>query len=161
LCSGTKLGGVSKEHFSDHVNEFVSQASAKGENALCDGYAPFCKHIFLPNFLPGVKVGAVEITDGNHFAIRAYSIDETMKLSKELPDSDPIVRAMAELLGPIMEVATTACLVIVTADPNFPPSSPPESNLVLRMGAVPESSTPSTPESDSPPVLGGSAVTAL
>lgn len=29
---------------------------------LVDGYAPFCKHIFVPNFV-GAQTGAVKITD--------------------------------------------------------------------------------------------------
>lgn len=29
---------------------------------LAEGYAPFCKHVFVPNFIEGTKVGAVAIT---------------------------------------------------------------------------------------------------
>jgi hypothetical protein len=29
-----------------------------------DGYAPFCKHVFVPNFV-GARVGALTITDEN------------------------------------------------------------------------------------------------
>ena len=32
--------------------------------ALVPGYAPFCKHIFVPNFV-GAKLGALPITDSN------------------------------------------------------------------------------------------------
>lgn len=37
---------------------------------LRDGYAPFCKHIFVPNFV-GARVGALEITDANRGSLRS------------------------------------------------------------------------------------------
>lgn len=37
---------------------------------LVDGYAPFCKHIFVPNFV-GAKLGALEITDTNRHLVRS------------------------------------------------------------------------------------------
>jgi hypothetical protein len=37
----------------------------KGQAALADGYAPFCKHIFVPCFLEGAFAEAVPITDEN------------------------------------------------------------------------------------------------
>lgn len=35
-----------------------------------DGYAPFCKHVFVPNFV-GAKLGALEITDANRHLLRS------------------------------------------------------------------------------------------
>ena len=32
--------------------------------ALVPGYAPFCKHLFIPNFV-GARLGALRITDQN------------------------------------------------------------------------------------------------
>lgn len=42
----------------------IHEAHAAGAG-LVDGYAPFCKHVFVPNFIPGTKVGAIEITVGS------------------------------------------------------------------------------------------------
>jgi hypothetical protein len=36
---------------------------------LVDGYAPFCKHVFVPNFI-GAKVGSVPITVENQKLVR-------------------------------------------------------------------------------------------
>ena len=43
------------------VNELYWQNPA----ALQDGYAPFCKHLFVPCFLEGARAEAVPITDDN------------------------------------------------------------------------------------------------
>ena len=49
----------------------VHDAHASGEAPLVDGYAPFCKHVFVRNFVPGTKVGAVEITPDNEHLLRS------------------------------------------------------------------------------------------
>jgi hypothetical protein len=46
--------------FEQKVNEFY----ATGAHPLVDGYAPFCKHLFIPNFA-AVKCGYAKITDLN------------------------------------------------------------------------------------------------
>lgn len=46
----------SKEDFTKKVNAFYSKDKLK------DGYAPFCKHIFMPNFVPGLKSRTLPIT---------------------------------------------------------------------------------------------------
>ena len=38
-------------------------------NKLIDGYAPFCKHIFVPNFT-GAKLGSLSITQQNKHLLR-------------------------------------------------------------------------------------------
>ena len=50
---------------------------------LVDGYAPFCKHVFVPNFLgPGVKVGAIPITPENEHLLRSgYSARSDAELA--------------------------------------------------------------------------------
>lgn len=55
---GTKIV-FDKREFIDRVQ----QAHDSGAG-LVDGYAPFCKHVFVPSFV-GAKVGALEITDDN------------------------------------------------------------------------------------------------
>jgi hypothetical protein len=55
---GTKIS-CDKAEFVARIHEAHKQGAP-----LVDGYAPFCKHIFVPNFV-GAKLGALEITDAN------------------------------------------------------------------------------------------------
>lgn len=52
--------------FEQKVNEFY----ASGSYPLVDGYAPFCKHIFIPNFA-GVKCGYAIKTDTNRNFVKS------------------------------------------------------------------------------------------
>lgn len=45
-----------KEKFLEKVNELVTS-----QKQLVEGYAPFCKHIFLPNFVSGLKPGYLPV----------------------------------------------------------------------------------------------------
>lgn len=64
--------------FTDKVNEAVRSGSSE----LKEGYAPFCKHIFVPNFVPNVKCGYAEITPENESKLKvAYEA----RNSNELP----------------------------------------------------------------------------
>ena len=51
-------------------------------SALKDGYAPFCKHLFIPNFLDDVVCSYVEITPENEMHLRSGYEART---EKELP----------------------------------------------------------------------------
>lgn len=59
-----------------HKAEFVEQVHAfysSGTTPLVDGYAPFCKHIFVPNFVCA-KLNTLEITDENrHLLSTGYT----------------------------------------------------------------------------------------
>ena len=48
---------MDKEEFLKNVNELY-----KSESMLVDGYAPFCKHLFVPNFVKGLKSCHIQIT---------------------------------------------------------------------------------------------------
>ena len=48
---------LSKEDFTKKVNELY-----KSESQLVDGYAPFCKHLFVENFVKDLKSSHIEIT---------------------------------------------------------------------------------------------------
>ena len=53
--------------------EFLAKVHEQYERSggtLVDGYAPFCKHIFLPNFV-GARLGCLEITDANRAALQS------------------------------------------------------------------------------------------
>jgi len=58
---------MSEEEVEKRVNEIIN----KDPSALKDGYAPFCKHLFVENFLPGAKVEAVPITAENEHNLRS------------------------------------------------------------------------------------------
>lgn len=67
---------VSKEEFLKNVHDYFYQNGEK----LVEGYAPFCKHLFIPNFC-NVKQTSIEITDEN----------------KHLLESDYVARRVEEL----------------------------------------------------------------
>lgn len=48
----------------------LQEAHTKEGRPLVDGYAPFCKHIFVPNFT-GAPVGALPITDANRHLLQS------------------------------------------------------------------------------------------
>jgi hypothetical protein len=59
---GTKIC-FDKSEFVRRVHEYHAQGMP-----LVDGYAPFCKHVFVPNFV-GAKAGNVVISEDNKGAI--------------------------------------------------------------------------------------------
>lgn len=67
----------SKDEFVNKVNELFTSTSQ-----LRDGYAPFCKHIFISNFVKGYKPGYVQITPENEKLIKTKYEART---EKELP----------------------------------------------------------------------------
>ncbi|KAH9105007.1 hypothetical protein AeMF1_019046 [Aphanomyces euteiches] len=54
--AGTKIK-YDKKTFQDKINEYFES----GEYQLVDGYAPFCKHLFVPNFI-NTRISTVPIT---------------------------------------------------------------------------------------------------
>jgi len=61
--------------FESKVNAYFE---ANGEN-LIEGYAPFCKHVFMPNFVPGIKCGYVAKTPENKALIESCYESRTEK----------------------------------------------------------------------------------
>ena len=57
--TGTRIE-CDKAECEDKINAYFES----GEHPLVDGYAPFCKHIFIPNFV-GAKLNYLEITPEN------------------------------------------------------------------------------------------------
>ena len=49
---------MDKEEFTKKANDLY-----KSESQLVDGYAPFCKHLFVENFVKGLKSCHIEITE--------------------------------------------------------------------------------------------------
>ena len=65
--TGTKID-MDKPAFEAKINELYES----GAHPLVDGYAPFCKHVFVPNFLgDGIKVPYLEITPENEGKMRS------------------------------------------------------------------------------------------
>jgi hypothetical protein len=56
---------VDQEAFVQRVHELHKQGQP-----LVDGYAPFCKHIFIPNDT-GATAGALPITDDNRHLLQS------------------------------------------------------------------------------------------
>ncbi len=62
--AGTRIAH-DKRDFVERVHAFHAEGAQ-----LVDGYAPFCKHVFVPNFV-GATVGALAITDGNRHLVQS------------------------------------------------------------------------------------------
>merc|ERR1711971_1523288 len=66
----------------DRVNAFYAERLAVKEDPLQPGYAPFCKHLFVPNFIPDLPDTVLEITQANQGLLRSAYCART---EKELP----------------------------------------------------------------------------
>eukprot|EP00291_Cryptomonas_curvata_P025068 CAMPEP_0172156820 /NCGR_PEP_ID=MMETSP1050-20130122/3440_1 /TAXON_ID=233186 /ORGANISM="Cryptomonas curvata, Strain CCAP979/52" /LENGTH=200 /DNA_ID=CAMNT_0012825965 /DNA_START=181 /DNA_END=780 /DNA_ORIENTATION=+ len=75
---GLVIKGMSEDDLEAKVNELY-HANPSG---LKDGYAPFCKHLFVPCFLPDATVEAVPITPENRHLLRS---DYEARKPEELP----------------------------------------------------------------------------
>ena len=64
--------------FTAKVNEHYAKV---GEKGLVEGYAPFCKHIFVPNFVNNLPDSVLKITDANRSKLRC---DYKARTEKEL-----------------------------------------------------------------------------
>ncbi|MBY6121700.1 DUF3228 family protein [Mameliella alba] len=64
-ASGTLIEGISPEELTDRCNVAIA-----GGAALVEGYAPFCKHLFLENDTP-TRCGFAPITPENAHLLRS------------------------------------------------------------------------------------------
>lgn len=71
-----------KKEFEARVNAFYEERVAAGEYPLKPGYAPFCKHLFVPNFVPGLPDTVLAITEENVGKLRS---EYYARVEKELP----------------------------------------------------------------------------
>jgi hypothetical protein len=76
--SGTKISGSSKE-FLTRLDKIISQLNPAP--VLVDGYAPFCKHLFVENFT-GCLAGVVPITSNNRDLLKT---EYNARREEELP----------------------------------------------------------------------------
>ena len=56
---------------------------------LIDGYAPFCKHVFVPNFT-GAKLGALSIHENNKIYLQSG-------YSRRRPEELPVLSRLTQL----------------------------------------------------------------
>merc|ERR1712113_734476 len=69
-----------RQQFEDKINELYHN---KANNLqLQDGYAPFCKHLFVPNFVNDLKHSIIEITKENEKYLKC---DYVKRRAEELP----------------------------------------------------------------------------
>mmetsp|Transcript_101158 Transcript_101158/g.184648 ORF Transcript_101158/g.184648 Transcript_101158/m.184648 type:complete len:308 (+) Transcript_101158:82-1005(+) len=71
-----------KEEFAKRVNSYYLERVAAGEEPLQAGYAPFCKHIFVPNFVSGLLDGVLAINEDTKSYLKSEYVART---DKELP----------------------------------------------------------------------------
>lgn len=77
-----KAGSVYISMAQDEFTALCNQAYLEDPTALKPGYAPFCKHLFIPNFLDDAVCSYVEITPENEEHLRSGYEART---EKELP----------------------------------------------------------------------------
>ena len=70
---------IDKDEFTERINDFYLKVKDNG--GLKDGYAPFCKHLFIENFVNCVS-GCAEITPENQQYLRS---DYVARRENELP----------------------------------------------------------------------------
>ena len=92
-----------KAAFEAKINGFYTS----GEYPLADGYAPFCKHIFVPNFVgESIRVPYLEITPENESKLRsgydARREDELAVLVRWFPEDSAPEPAVADFLDVIL-----------------------------------------------------------
>lgn len=85
---GSYIPNISPRDFLRNVNNYILENKPK----LVDGYADFCKHIFIPNFTEA-KQSIVRITDENEKYIKTGYVsrrkEEVPVLSRWFPNDSP------------------------------------------------------------------------
>jgi len=64
------------EAFTQHVNDWLT---VQIESPLVEGYAPFCKHLFIPNWVASVHNCTMEITEKNKHLLESDYVSRTPK----------------------------------------------------------------------------------
>ncbi len=74
--AGTRVVGISQEELVERANQALEQGAV-----LVDGYAPFCKHLFLEN-PSDTRAGIAEVTEDNAHLLKS---DYVARREGELP----------------------------------------------------------------------------
>lgn len=103
--AGTKIP-VPANDFMARVHAHVRTHSPRTHELLVDGYAPFCKHVFIPNFDDRIVDPAVRITPDNEHLLRtcydARTPDELPVLIRYFPADGDVKPAPATFLDLIL-----------------------------------------------------------
>ena len=67
-AAGSLFINFDKQQFAERVNDFYLKV--KDQGGLHDGYAPFCKHLFIENFTDAISA-YVKITPKNEAFLRS------------------------------------------------------------------------------------------
>jgi len=104
--TGTRIT-FDKATCEDKINEYFES----GEHPLVDGYAPFCKHVFVPNFIgESIRVPYLEITPDNEGKMRSgYDV----RTEQELP---VLVRWFPAETAPEPAVATFLDIILYSRE---------------------------------------------
>lgn len=95
------------EVYLKYLEHHKDSESKNNESILKPGYAPFCKHIFVENFVEGLKPCTIEINEHTEHAIKtAYEA----RTEKELPVLKRYIQA-TELKG--FEIPTAQYLDVI------------------------------------------------
>lgn len=106
--AGTKIP-LSKDELMQRVLDYYHERKAVADEfhdrpVLIDGYAPFCKHMFMPNFDERIVDAAVRIDAANHHLLRtkyeARKDGELPVLSRSFPAGSvqPVVAQYLDLI---------------------------------------------------------------
>lgn len=71
-----------KDDFVVRANTLYRKLLAEGGDPLQPGYAPFCKHLFVPNFVPGLPDSILPVDDDTASLLKTAYVART---DKELP----------------------------------------------------------------------------
>ena len=114
--SGTKVP-MSKEQFMQHVFAYYDEQLASGAQVLVDGYAPFCKHIFMPNCSDLILQGELRIMPENrhllHSSYEARNDNELAVLTRYFP-KEKVQVPPAKYLDLICTLCSRTCSVHAT-----------------------------------------------
>lgn len=123
---GTKIP-IGKSEFMDVVLKYFEERLSvekefKDRPVLVDGYAPFCKHIFMSNFCDGILEGEIQITDENRHLLQskyeARNENELPVLTRFFP-KDKVHLPKAKYLDLIRKAISTFCFSNIVAFNRF------------------------------------------
>lgn len=84
--AGTKIT-IPVSQFVSKINEYyetsAKAAELSGTTPWVDGYAWFCKHLFVPNFV-GATVGVIPITESNEHLLKTAYEARTPQVSGQV-----------------------------------------------------------------------------
>lgn len=125
--TGSQIHYESIEAFEAKINEYYES----GSYPLVDGYAPFCKHLFVPNFA-NVKCGYMKVTEENKHLIKSC-------YEARRPEELPVLIQYFDQREVIVPVASFLDIILYSRE-----------QIIKENEAMPNKSASVTPPSDAP-----------